>query len=177
VMRFFAFFAVFISHMSVFVNFPAESLVGLAVISTYIRIGDLGVSFFFVLSGFLINYLLEKERVAKGTVSLKSFYARRILRIWPLYFFSIVVILVIGLSTAGNFDFFRIGVDLKEFLTHIFISGNIYRAFFNTHNDMLSVLWSVGVEEQFSMQKTDTLGDTRRYRVIVLRPFLFSQQY
>jgi len=51
--------------------------------------GDLGVSFFFVLSGFLITYLLLKEKEYAGKIDVKSFYIRRALRIWPLYFFSV----------------------------------------------------------------------------------------
>jgi peptidoglycan/LPS O-acetylase OafA/YrhL len=48
--------------------------------------GGLGVSFFFVLSGFLITYLLLAERRATGSICLKDFYVRRALRIWPLYY-------------------------------------------------------------------------------------------
>src|SRR6186713_361533 len=47
------------------------------------------VSFFFVLSGFLITYLLLKEHEHTGTISIKSFYLRRAFRIWPLYFITI----------------------------------------------------------------------------------------
>lgn len=50
------------------------------------RAGDLGVSFFFVLSGFLITYLLLAERRETGSICLKEFYVRRALRIWPLYY-------------------------------------------------------------------------------------------
>src|SRR6266568_3863839 len=45
--------------------------------------GDLGVSAFFVLSGFLITWLLLKEHGTTGDVSLRQFYTRRVLRIFP----------------------------------------------------------------------------------------------
>jgi peptidoglycan/LPS O-acetylase OafA/YrhL len=48
--------------------------------------GWLGVVVFFVLSGFLITYLLLEEWARTGRISLANFYARRTLRIWPLYF-------------------------------------------------------------------------------------------
>ena len=48
--------------------------------------GYLSVSIFFVLSGFLLTYLLLYEYITKGTISVKKFYIRRALRIWPLYF-------------------------------------------------------------------------------------------
>ena len=53
--------------------------------------GGLAVTFFFVLSGFLISYLLLKEQFGKGTISVKKFYFRRVLRIWPLYFLLILI--------------------------------------------------------------------------------------
>ena len=53
------------------------------------RNGGLSVTFFFVLSGFLITYLLLKEKKKTNTVSIKKFYIRRILRIWPLYYFLV----------------------------------------------------------------------------------------
>lgn len=48
-----------------------------------------GVTIFFVLSGFLITYLLILEK-EKKPINIKSFYIRRILRIWPLYYFYLV---------------------------------------------------------------------------------------
>ena len=48
--------------------------------------GNLGVNVFFVLSGFLITYLLIVERVHIGKVDVPRFWTRRALRIWPLYY-------------------------------------------------------------------------------------------
>src|ERR1700733_15194460 len=67
--------------------------------------GRMGVNLFFILSGFLISYLLLVEKDTTGRVSFKSFYLRRILRIWPLYlgygliltFFSPYVVQKLGL--------------------------------------------------------------------------------
>ena len=61
-------------------------------------LGMFGVTLFFVLSGFLIFYLLFTEKKLTGTVRVKDFYIRRMLRIWPLYFgFGILSILGIDL--------------------------------------------------------------------------------
>ena len=49
-----------------------------------------GVSIFFVLSGFLITYLLISEFELNARISIKKFYIRRILRIWPLYFAVVI---------------------------------------------------------------------------------------
>ena len=53
--------------------------------------GFLGVNFFFVLSGFLITYLLIKEKELNGKINIIHFWFRRILRIWPLYFICVFV--------------------------------------------------------------------------------------
>jgi peptidoglycan/LPS O-acetylase OafA/YrhL len=52
---------------------------------------SLGVDFFFLISGFLITYLLLKERQSFGKIHIGKFYIRRALRIWPLYFFIIAI--------------------------------------------------------------------------------------
>src|SRR5262249_39930843 len=49
-------------------------------------LGDLGVRFFFVLSGFLITFLLLREYQSTGKMGVRRFYIRRALRIWPVYF-------------------------------------------------------------------------------------------
>ncbi len=155
--RFYAFLTVFVAHMVVFISFPFENISFDRLFRAFTQIGDLGVAFFFVLSGFLINYLLKNElRASKsasttGNISIKSFYVRRILRIWPLYFFSIILILTLSwlILSVSNFRFYEIFINSKEFFYHIFMSGSIFRGMFGTDNDMLAVLWSISVEEQF----------------------------
>jgi peptidoglycan/LPS O-acetylase OafA/YrhL len=55
------------------------------------NLGRNAVIAFFVLSGFLITFLLLTEKQKTGTVNVKAFYIRRILRIWPLYFLIVVI--------------------------------------------------------------------------------------
>src|SRR4051794_34357276 len=57
--------------------------------------GYLAVSFFFVLSGFLITYLMIEEKELTGSFNILKFYLRRILRIWPLYFTVLLIGFVI----------------------------------------------------------------------------------
>jgi peptidoglycan/LPS O-acetylase OafA/YrhL len=59
--------------------------------------GWTGVQVFFVLSGFLITALLIHERAKTGTVSLRNFYLRRVLRILPLYFLVLLLTLLVHL--------------------------------------------------------------------------------
>ena len=53
--------------------------------------GAFGVDLFFALSAYLITILLIREEEIRGQIDIRAFYVRRILRIWPLYFFFIAV--------------------------------------------------------------------------------------
>ena len=59
------------------------------IVHNFIHNFNFGVDLFFLISGFLITYLLIKEKSEKGKVNIPAFFMRRILRIWPLYFFII----------------------------------------------------------------------------------------
>lgn len=111
--------------------------------------GNLGVDFFFVLSGFLIIYLLVSEKELTGKIDVKNFYIRRILRIFPLYYFCVFFGFVI-------FPFLKnlLGVIPDENANPIyylfFLSNiNIINNAAIPDASMLGILWSVSVEEQF----------------------------
>lgn len=99
-----------------------------------------GVSIFFVLSGFLITFLLLKENKEKG-INLKKFYARRALRIWPLYYFYLAVVLCV-------LYFFGVYFEAIDLFFYLFLSANIAFIFNNTIPYLVHY-WSLGVEEQF----------------------------
>jgi peptidoglycan/LPS O-acetylase OafA/YrhL len=67
-------------------------------------IGSMGVTLFFVLSGFLITYLLLQEKAVHQTVQLGKFYMRRVLRIWPLYY----LVVLLGLFVFPHLPFFQV---------------------------------------------------------------------
>src|SRR5688572_28858033 len=86
--RFFAFFKVYIFHATAVVM-AAEGSV-LEWVKEHVAFGGgIGVSFFFVLSGFLITYILTTEKLNAGTINLKNFFLRRAFRIWPLFFLAV----------------------------------------------------------------------------------------
>jgi peptidoglycan/LPS O-acetylase OafA/YrhL len=114
--------------------------------------GRLGVNLFFILSGFLISYLLLVEKDATGTVSYRNFYLRRVLRIWPLYlgyglvltFFSPYVADKLGWGNDTTFP-----LMLLNLVFLLFFSVNMQIAFVGTNRGMFEISWSVCIEEQF----------------------------
>lgn len=142
-LRFLAAFAVLVHHIEMYcskklhTNYPLPG-----------DLGGLGVTLFFVLSGFLITYLLLVEKKQTHTISIKEFYLRRILRIWPLYFFILLLSLTL-------FPFFLFPESTTVFeqlapklILYLFLMANLGFLFF-PEVPVASVLWSVGVEEQF----------------------------
>jgi peptidoglycan/LPS O-acetylase OafA/YrhL len=101
-----------------------------------------GVSMFFVLSGFLITYLLAIEK-EKGIISITKFYGRRILRIWPLYYAYMLLCFFV-------YYFFHLEVNTTSVWFYIFYAANIPFIF---GNELLFLghFWSLAVEEQFYM--------------------------
>ncbi|MBL7775483.1 MAG: acyltransferase, partial [Saprospiraceae bacterium] len=111
--------------------------------------GGIAVTFFFVLSGFLISYLLLKEQRETNTVSIKKFYARRMLRIWPLYYLLVFIgtlIVPFFLGLIGHS--YEMPYAFKDvILYYIFFSPFMVNVLFGHH--FLEPLWSIGVEEVF----------------------------
>lgn len=109
--------------------------------------GNLGVNFFFVLSGYLITYLLLQERLLRGRIDVLRFWVRRILRIWPLFFVCVL---------AGFYLFPYIKSwfgdqpnESAHLLSYLTFTNNFDYIKYGTDASVLSVLWSIAVEEQF----------------------------
>src|SRR5277367_1995577 len=90
-LRFFAFLAVFLHHAFEFHDFAGMPHLVMSVVINTIVAGMFGVDLFFLLSSYLITSLLLREYGATGRVDILGFWIRRCLRIWPLYFFLVVV--------------------------------------------------------------------------------------
>ena len=94
--------------------------------------GRMGVNLFFVLSGFLITGILLKSRDDKNYY--KRFYARRALRIFPIYFLLLIVLAALGYPRS----FLLLSLLYLSNLVHLFGVPLAY-----------NVLWSLAVEEHF----------------------------
>jgi peptidoglycan/LPS O-acetylase OafA/YrhL len=111
-------------------------------------LGWLGVDVFFVLSGFLITGILADAR--GGQRPLRNFYARRVLRIWPLYLAFLAGCLVVVPAVVGR----PVGVGhltTRETVGYWVHLGNLIPAFRRhiTQTCWLDVTWSLAVEEHF----------------------------
>jgi len=146
VLRFFAFLGVFLFHFNHPVEFYVQHgiprMVALPVASL-IEGGVFGVDLFFVLSSYLITELLLREKEACGTLDVKGFYLRRILRIWPLYFFYIGLALIPVFNPNHVFTW-------RHAVAYLLLAGNwsVIAWGWPLHS-IIGPLWTVSIEEQF----------------------------
>ena len=100
--------------------------------------GSLGVRFFFVISGFLITWLLLREGHRRNEVSLINFYVRRVIRIFPVYYIYLCACWI--LDGAGILN---AGPHSQQWFNIFFLAN------YGPCEGVTGVLWSLGVEEQF----------------------------
>ncbi|MHB8208821.1 acyltransferase family protein, partial [Mucilaginibacter sp.] len=127
--RAFSIILVIISHLSF--NFQNSVLFKL-------ELGGFGVSIFFVISGFLITLLLLKEKSKYGKISLSNFYVRRFLRILPVAYLFILVLILLN-------NFLSLHISYEYFIPPIFFVKNFFPITFWS----VDHYWSLSVEEQF----------------------------
>lgn len=107
--------------------------------------GHMGVMLFFVLSGFLITYLLLWENKNKGKINLVNYLLRRFLRVWPLYF----LIVLFGFFVFPKLPY---GIEtVHEFWRYALFLSNIDEIILGAKDSLnfLTATWTVSVEEQF----------------------------
>ena len=161
-LRAFSALAVIFHHIELFKSRDhISSLFEFSFFSYFIgTVGKNGVHLFFVLSGFLITYLLLKEKEKYKTILFKKFFLRRIFRIWPLYYLIVLIGFILIPFLAHTFAIFeRVpyyyelisnskNYSFNAVLLYILILPNIALSY-----DFLiagcSQAWSIGVEEQF----------------------------
>jgi peptidoglycan/LPS O-acetylase OafA/YrhL len=120
-------------HCTFAVGFPKS----LDPVMSWLFDGNLGVRFFFVISGFLITNLLFHEHHQTGSISLRNFYIRRALRILPVYFVFLLAVFLLQFFTSWY----------QPTITWI---GNLtFTTNFLPTSGQTTHLWSLAVEEQF----------------------------
>lgn len=141
VLRFFAFLFVFFVHRLDLAPIDSNEYYWGYRLSL---IGNYGVPLFFFLSAFLITELLTREQEQFGKINVKSFYIRRILRIWPLYFTFFFGMVLLTSTTS----YFGTKIPPGAQAAFTLFSGNWYITFNEWQSYCINPLWSVSVEEQ-----------------------------
>ncbi len=146
-LRFLAFLSVFVYHCipgeaSFYKGWPHAIVF---VIGAAVTAGSFGVPVFFVLSAYLITNLLLREKDRSGRLDTRSFYIRRILRIWPLYYTFLAVVCL--LPFVAHYQH----MPLVYMAGYAFLVGNWVQAFaaYSPASLMAHPLWTVSIEEQF----------------------------
>ncbi|MFL6603698.1 MAG: acyltransferase family protein [Steroidobacteraceae bacterium] len=147
-LRFAAFFMVFLSHavpgeVAFFaqLHVPAELAAWIIAMAAG---GTFGVDLFFALSSFLITTLLIRERHACGRIDVRSFYLRRILRIWPLYFAFLLLV-----TPLAHYLLLDDRMPANYTLAFAALAGNWACVAWGYPHSIAGPLWSVSIEEQF----------------------------
>lgn len=163
-LRFFAAMAVALSHVELLKQYHGlpNAYDKLAVY----ELGRLSVTFFFVLSGYLITYLLLVERERTGEIAVRRFYMRRILRIWPLYF----LVVLASFLVLPRFEVFHLPKYTDALSQHFGITFSLFLLFLPQL--ALSIYepvpfaepaWSIGVEEQFYLLWPALMRKSKRF--------------
>lgn len=141
-LRFFACFKVFLHHLPI-VAFPWFDALR--------KGGGIGVQFFFVLSGFLITYIIYEEKERTGTLNLKHFFARRVLRIWPLFYLAIFIAFITPyLLSIIHLNSSAAGYEPNWLVSALFLENYKMILMHDVPNaSPLGVMWSLCIEEHF----------------------------
>jgi peptidoglycan/LPS O-acetylase OafA/YrhL len=179
-LRFFAAFAVIIGHSQHIVHqytgyFPYAPWAN--------KLASFGVDFFFVLSGFLITYLMLQEIEKTGTIAIRDFYRRRALRIFPLYFLVGIFGLVTGSFWLQQFNYLSLFdgqysdymYHWADFFRNLLFLGTFsinFQTFLGFQNPVSSFsvghFWSIAVEEQFYLIWAPMMFLFRRHVLAVI---------
>ena len=132
-----------------------------------LNLAGFAVTIFFTLSGFLITFLLLKEKEETTKLNVKNFYIRRILRIWPLYYLYFAVCIIIC-------NLYNISFATSSTPYYVFLAANIPFIIGGTL-PFLAHYWSLVVEEQFYLffPQIAKLSNKRILKISIGIIFLF----
>ena len=134
--------------------------------------GTQAVYMFFVLSGFLIIRIIYRNK-QRDAFSIKKFYLRRILRIFPLYYLIIIfgftfywlLLPVLNIPFENNYN---LGEGI---LLTVFFLPNVFEKLYHP-GGILEVLWSIGIEEQFYLMIAPLLYVIGKHKILLVLSLL-----
>ena len=147
-LRFFAFLGVFVFHViphdaDFYLTHHLLTPRVVPLVCAVSGAGAFGVDLFFALSAYLITILLIREEESQGHINVRAFYVRRILRIWPLYFFFIAVAALVQLWDRTQH------LSWSYIAGFLLLAGNWVYVWQGLPHSIANPLWSVSIEEQF----------------------------
>lgn len=166
-LRFFGFLLVFLHH--VYQTTYIDNPVGNFFVTIFRTNGWVGVDLFLILSGFLVTTLFLKERAEFGNFSLKNFFLRRALRIWPLYYLALFVGFFAVPFIVGQLSDTYYQSQIKgEFWWYFLFLGNWYTVF-NDYSVFrnIGLLWTISLEQQFYFVWPFILLTAKSFRVLL----------
>lgn len=160
-LRFLAFLLVFYNHLPHIKTIPISGIVR--------EYGWIGVDLFLCLSAYLFTKLLFVEFQRQGKIHVPYFYLRRLLRIWPLYYFyfSLSLFLLFSTQTVEP-SVWRRAFGMVTFTDNLYTAIYGFNIFFGAH------LWTISYEEQFYavipwfLQKMFTLRRSKQMLILAL---------
>jgi peptidoglycan/LPS O-acetylase OafA/YrhL len=125
--------------------------------------GDVGVTAFFVLSGYLITGLLLDERDRTGRIDLRAFYGRRVRRLAPALVLLLAFVVIVGVATS-----WPTGWSLSIASTLLYVSNWVQAAGISIN--FIGHTWSLSIEEQFYLlwPAVLILAGTRRAAIVAI---------
>lgn len=139
---FFVFFTHFINHGGLGIALGGGQWWDFRLLQRVANFGGQGVTIFFCLTGFLLGRLLIKEFNLTNTISITSFYMRRVLRIWPLYFLFLIACTFLNIFSKSP------TITLKELPYLLSFTYNWGQIFSHLPGTMATITWSISIEEQ-----------------------------
>ena len=141
---------VFIHHVDIWFHYLHTGFWNIVSSDLYADLGGVSVSFFFMITSFLfVSRILEYE---KKKVDWTQFYVSRIFRLFPLYFFSIVILLIIVLQTSSweiKVSWFKFIRNIAYWLTFTIFSDGVINANNLTGITNAGVVWTLPFEWVF----------------------------
>jgi peptidoglycan/LPS O-acetylase OafA/YrhL len=142
VLRFVAFLMVFFHHILPRNPEPYSASLSADPASFLADVCGFGLPLFFFLSAYLITKLLLLEKSRTAAIHLVSFYVRRVLRIWPLYFLGLAIGVGFAILWGDK-------TDLAMFGHYAVFVGNLWFLDRPWSPNPMTPLWSLSIEEQF----------------------------
>jgi peptidoglycan/LPS O-acetylase OafA/YrhL len=134
----------------------------------------MGVDLFFVISGFLITGILLDTKGTEGY--FRNFYARRCLRIWPLYYSSLLLMFAVVPLLRPSEAFRIFGSQSMPWWSYVVFLQNFFVPRITRAAGLLAVTWSLAIEEQFYLVWPFVVRycSPARLRIIAAAVFCFS---